>query len=147
YVFSGNQSLWVTAAEGFVLVSGFLVGKLRGAEARDAGPRAAALHLLRRAAKLALWSAILTIAFRTISVTTGYWPAVPNAGAPGSLLEWIVGAVFLRHTYGDANLLAAYALFMLAAPFALLAMLRGKTWVVLVVSGALWLAAFVWRLR
>ena len=30
YLVSGRQSLWVTAAEGFVLISGFLVGMLRG---------------------------------------------------------------------------------------------------------------------
>ena len=30
YYLSGRQALWVTAAEGFVLVSGYLVGKLRG---------------------------------------------------------------------------------------------------------------------
>src|SRR6185369_9293902 len=65
YLVSGRQSLWVTAAEGFILISGFLVGMLRGDEARTAGLASATRHLVRRAGVLALWCAVLTIAFRT----------------------------------------------------------------------------------
>jgi len=146
YLVSGHQSLWVTAAEGFVLISGFLVGMLRGDEARSAGLAAATRHLLRRAGVLALAGAILTIAFRTISWATGYWPDVPNADAPGSLLDYALGAVVLRRTYGDHNLLAAYALFLAAAPLALAAMLRGMTWLVLGASLVLWAVAFRFNL-
>lgn len=146
YFVSGRQSLWVTAAEGFVLISGFLVGRLRGDEARTAGLAPAARHLLRRAGVLALWCALLTIAFRAISVATGYWPDVPNADAPGSLFEYSLGAVVLRRTYGDHNLLAAYALFLAAAPLALAAMLRGATWLVVTASLVLWAAAYRYQL-
>jgi hypothetical protein len=146
YLVSGHQSLWVTAAEGFVLISGFLVGMLRGDEARAAGLASATRHLLRRAGVLALWCAVLTIAFRTISWATGYWPDVPNADAPGSLLDYTLGAVVLRRTYGDHNLLAAYALFLAAAPLALAGMLRGMTWLVLGASLGLWAVAFRFNL-
>lgn len=146
YLVSGHQALWVTAAEGFVLISGFLVGMLRGDQARAEGWGPAARHLVRRAAVLALWSALLTIAFRAISVATGYWPAVPNADAPGGLLDYALGAVILRRTYGDHNLLAAYALFLAAAPLALAAMRRGATWLVLAASAALWAVAYRYRL-
>jgi hypothetical protein len=146
YVVSGRQSLWVTAAEGFVLISGFLVGMLRGDEARSAGWAAASRHLLRRAGVLALWCALLTIAFRAISELTGYWPEVPNADVPGSLVDYALGAVVLRLTYGDHNLLAAYALFLAVSPLALAALLRGFTWLVLVASAALWAVAFRYHL-
>jgi hypothetical protein len=142
YVVSGKQSLWVTAAEGFVLISGFLVGMLRGDEARTAGWATAARHTWRRAAVLALWSALLTIVFRAISDLSGYWPDVPNADASGSLLDYALGAIVLRETYGDHNLLAAYALFMAIAPLAIAAMLRGLTWLVLVAATALWAVAY-----
>jgi hypothetical protein len=146
YAVSGRQSLWVTAAEGFVLISGFLVGMLRGDQARSTGLAAASRHALRRAGVLALWCALLTIAYRLISEATGYWPQVPNADAPGSLLDHLLGAVVLRHTYGDHNLLAAYALFLAVTPLALAAMLRGHTWAVLAASAALWAAAYRYRL-
>jgi len=146
YLVSGHQALWVTAAEGFVLISGFLVGMLRGHEARTVGLAAATRHLLRRALVLALWSALLTIVFRTISQETAYWPDVPNADAPGPLLDYALGAVVLRRTYGDHNLLAAYALFIAASPLALLAMLRGYTWLVLAASAALWAVAYRFNL-
>jgi len=146
YLVSGHQSLWVTAAEGFVLISGFLVGMLRGDEARTAGLASATRHLVGRAGVLALWCALLTIAFRTISWATGYWPDVPNADAPGSLLDYALGAVVLRRTYGDHNLLAAYALFLAAAPLALAAMLRGRTWLVLGASLVLWGVAYRFNL-
>jgi hypothetical protein len=146
YLISGHQSLWVTAAEGFVVISGFLVGRLRGDQARVEGWGAAARHVVRRAAVLALWSALLTIGFRAVSEATGYWPAVPNADARGGLVDYALGAVVLQRTYGDHNLLAAYALFLAAAPLALAAMLRGYTWLVLAASAALWAVAYRYRL-
>lgn len=146
YFISGRQSLWVTAAEGFVLISGFLVGMLRGDQARTAGLAPATRHLLRRAGVLALWCALLTIAFRAISCATGYWPAVPNADAPGGLVDYALGALVVRRTYGDHNLLAAYALFLAVAPLALAAMLRGATWLVLAASLGLWAAAYRFHL-
>ncbi|HET9626277.1 MAG TPA: OpgC domain-containing protein [Kofleriaceae bacterium] len=142
YLISGDQSLWVTAAEGFVLMSGFLVGVLRGDEARGAGLAAAARHLWRRAGVLAAWCIALTIGFRTISQLTGYWPAVPNADTHGGFLADVLGALVLRRTYGDHNLLAAYALFLAAAPLVLAALLRGWTVAVLGASIALWAAAY-----
>jgi hypothetical protein len=146
YLVSGKQSLWVTAAEGFVVISGFLVGMLRGDEARTAGWASAARHTWRRALVLAVWSALLTIVFRAISDLAGYWPDVPNADATGSLLDYALGAVVLRTTYGDHNLLAAYALFMAVAPLALAAMLRGLTWLVLLAAAALWAFAYATNL-
>jgi hypothetical protein len=146
YVISGRQSLWVTAAEGFVLISGFLVGMLRGDEARDRGLGSASRHLLRRAGVLALACIVLTIAFRAISELGGHWPDVPNADAPGSLVDYSLGAVILRKTYGDHNLLAAYALFLAVSPLALAAMRRGYTLLVVTLSVVLWGAAFRYRL-
>lgn len=146
YLLSGKQSLWVTAAEGFVLISGFLVGMLRGDEARHDGLTIAARHLLRRAGVLALWCALMTIGFRAISELTGYWPAVPNADAPGTFAEYSVGAMLLRLTYGDHNLLAAYAIYLAAAPLALGAMLRGHTATVLAASITLWGIAYRYQL-
>ncbi|HET7500510.1 MAG TPA: OpgC domain-containing protein [Kofleriaceae bacterium] len=138
YVLSGKKSLWVTAAEGFVLISGFLVGMLRGDQARTEGVAAASRHVLRRAGVLALWCALLTFAFRAISEATGYWPAVPNADAHGSLTADLAGAAVLRFTYGDHNLLAAYALYLAASPLALAALVRGYTWSVLAASLFVW---------
>jgi hypothetical protein len=71
---------------------------------------------------------------------------VPNWDQPGSLGDWITGAVALRRPYGD-NLLAVYALFMLAAPLGLYAMLRGRTLAFLAVSGLLWTLSFRYWLR
>jgi hypothetical protein len=147
YYLSGRMSLWVSAAEGFVLVSGFLVGKLRGGQARARGLPAATRHLLHRAAVLAICCAILTIGYRVISETLGYWPEVPNADEPGSLRDWILGALVLRKTYGDHNLLAVYALFMLVAPLGLHAMMRGRTLFFLAASGLVWAASFRYWLR
>src|SRR5882757_1215461 len=138
YAISGDQSLWVTAAEGFVVISGFLVGLLRGEQARGRGFWPAAHHLWRRAGVLALWCALLTIGFRTISELTGYWPAVPNGLEHGGFIEDALGALVLRRTYGDHNLLAAYALFLAVSPLVLAAMRRGLTWLALGASVLVW---------
>jgi hypothetical protein len=147
YLISANQSLWVTAAEGFVLISAYLVGRLRGDEARAVGMLPPTRYLLRRAAKLALWCAGLTIAFRAISTATGYWPAVPSTRAPGELIAYSLDALVLHATYGDHNLLAGYAMFLALSPLAIFAMLRGRTYLVLGTSAAVWALAFTLHLE
>src|SRR5690349_10949203 len=61
YALTGHMQLWVTAAEGFVLVSGFLVGRRRGGEARRFGLAGPARLLLRRSLILALWNVLVTL--------------------------------------------------------------------------------------
>jgi hypothetical protein len=147
YALTGRQLLFVTAAEGFILVSGFLVGKVRGGEARTAGLGAATRRLLRRAETLALWSALLTLLLRGLSALTDYWPQIHGYDEGGSWLAWIAGAVTLRKTYGDHNLLAGYALYMAAAPLGLYLMMRGRTLVFLALSAVLWAASYRFELH
>lgn len=80
---TGHGQLWASAAEGFLLVSGFLVGKLRGAEVRGGDFRGAAGKLLRRAATLAGWCAGVTLVLTLVSRATGYLPQGPSAIDPG----------------------------------------------------------------
>ena len=99
------------------------------------------------AAKLALWCAGLTIAFRVISTVTGYWPPVPSVRPPGDLVAYSFDALILHATYGDHNLLAGYAMFLALSPLALLAMRRGRTWLALGISAAVWAIAFALHLE
>lgn len=135
---TGRGQLWASAAESFILISGFLVGKLRGAEVRRGEFRAAAGKIFGRAATLAGWCAGVTLVLTLVSRATGYLPQGPGAIDPGPFPLTVLHAVTLRYTYGDHDVLALYAILLAFAPLPLYLMSRGWSHVVLAASAALW---------
>ncbi len=140
---TGRAKLWASAAEGFLLISGFLVGKLRGAEVRGGDLCGAAGKLLGRAATLAGWCAGVTLVLTLVSRATGYLPWGPSALDPGPLPLTILRAVTLRYTYGNHDILGLYAILLAFAPVPLYFMSRGWSHVVLAASAALWALVLV----
>jgi hypothetical protein len=127
--FTGQGHLWVSAAEGFFLISGLLVGLLHQSSQK----------IWRRAAKLYLWSIGLTLLFTwwgglfdSHTVKSGIW----LGGSPESL---ILNLVSLKYVYGWADFLPYYVIFLAFSPLALLALKQGKAWLVLLLSGLFWL--------
>lgn len=144
YMFlTGGARLWVSAAEGFVLISGFLIGKLRGDEARAVGLAPVARKLLRRAATLALWTVIVTDVL-LIASAAGIATLVPDSPRQDlPTLPRILLAQVLGYVHGDQKILAAYALFLAVAPLVLWGLLRGRAWLVGGVSVVLWLVGLL----
>jgi len=140
-VLTGRGELWASAAEGFVFVSGFLVGRLRGRMVARGDLAGAARKLLRRAALLALWSVGLTLTFTALGRITGYEPLLGRGidlEAPAGVV-W--RAVTLRYSYGLHDMLPLYAMCLAASPLVLWAIARGWGWAVAVGSVALWAAS------
>ena len=140
---TGRGELWASAAEGFVLISGFLVGRLRGAEVQRGDFRGASLRLIRRAVTLAVWCAGVTIALTLVSRVTGYLPWGRIALDVQPLPRTVIRALALRYTYGNHDILSLYAMLLAAAPLPLYLMRRGLWHVVLAVSAALWALIYV----
>lgn len=147
--FTGATRLWVTAAEGFVLMSGFLVGQLRGEEARTAGFEAASAKLVRRALKIALWTVLVSDLLLLMVTLTGTPMGVMEAarGEGLSLAAKILLGQTLVYVCGYHNILAAYALFLLVSPLMILALLRGHARLLLLISGGLWAVGLVTSLE
>ncbi len=134
-VISGKALLWVTAAEGFVAISGLLVGYVRGYKNKELPIKDIASKMLRRAGLLYLWSVIGSIAYTAI---IWYVPLV--GGAPGLPIDrgdWftlIYQIVTLQYTYVWVHFLTLYAIFLAFSPIAIWFLRRGQAWIVAMLS-------------
>ena len=132
---SGKALLWVTAAEGFVAISGLLVGYIRGYKNRDLPFKDVAGKLLRRAGLLYAWSLIASIAYVAIIwyiPLKGGFPSTPMA--TGDWKEFLAQLLTLRYTYVWVHFLTLYALFLAASPIAVWLLRRNLAWVVAAIS-------------
>lgn len=137
-VLTGNNSFFVSAAEGFVFISGLLLGEVyRKLIARD-GFRAAVAKALARAWKLYTLTVIMTVLLSYASWYSGWaWVDQQEIQSP---LRFAIRVLTFRRSYPYSDVLVMYSLLMLGAPIALWLLNRGWTWALLVGSWALWLA-------
>lgn len=134
-------SLLVSAAEGFFLISGIVLGIVRGRKLLDKPFRTAATLLVKRGLLLYVISVILALAFTLL----GWWFFMDNPGLkPGirtpdqSVGEVILGILSFQYLYGWADFLRLYSIFLLITPLALWLVRRGKWYIVLAASVGLW---------
>ena len=126
---TGKAQLWVTAAEGFVAISGLLVGYVRGYKNKDLPLWTVSKKLLSRALLLYVWAIIGTIGYVAL-----LWSGTLAGGAPGIRIEqddWptlIAMTVTLQYTFVWVYFLALYALFLAAAPIAIWLLRINKAW-------------------
>lgn len=133
-------SMLVTAAEGFFLISGILLGLIRGRKLLDKPFRVSALIVLKRGVQLYAAAVILMLLFTVIG-----WFFMDNPGLkPGirpmdqPIGEILLGAFSLQYIYGWADFLRLYAIFLIMTPLAILALRKGKWYLVAAVSILLW---------
>lgn len=130
-VLSGKGILWVTAAEGFVAISGLLVGYIRGYKNRELPFQDVALKLIRRAGLLYVWSLIASIVYVAI-----IWYVPLQGGAPSTPMEvgdwgtFLSELITLRYTQVWVHFLTLYALFLAASPIAVWLFRKNLAWIV-----------------
>jgi hypothetical protein len=128
---TGKALLWVTAAEGFVAISGLLVGYVRGFKNRHQPLREVSKKLLARALLLYAWAVIGTVAYTWI-----VWNIPLQGGSPGlpfNIDDWasvILNALTLQHTFVWVHFLSLYALFLAASPIAVWLLRQNMAWLV-----------------
>lgn len=136
---TGKGWLWSSAAEGFFIISGIMVGLIRGKELQHQSFKLVRNKLWQRAGQLYLWAVGLTLAFTAIGLLfAGHADLKPGllAGAP---IPVIVGqAMTFQYVYGWADFLSHYAICMALAPIALYALHRGWWRQLIVGSLLLW---------
>lgn len=139
---SARGSLFVTTAEGFFLISGLVLGIVRGSKLLHEPFQYVAKLLLRRSIQLYLTSIVLVLLFTFI----GWWFFMNNPGlkadiAPPTtnIFELLWRTVTLQYFYGWADYLRLYAIFMLVSPLALWLLRRGKWYILLAANLFFWL--------
>lgn len=132
----GGSKLPASAAEGFFTISGLLVGYLYGPK------------VLKETKKVfkKIWKRAFLLYALTVFFTFLYtaWAVLEPESSKyatmwaGSPLEFIRKTLTLRYTFGWADFLARYAVFMFYAPFAVWLIAKGKAWIVAAASIAVW---------
>lgn len=132
--------LLVTTAEGFFLLSGVVLGVVRGAKLVDRPFKEVASLVLKRAWTLYLTHIILVISFTLIawSIYSGNPHIKYGVMEAHSFLQLIWETVTLQYIYGWADYLRFYAIFIALSPAAFWLLRRGKWYLVLLASYLVW---------
>ena len=133
----GGGRLPASAAEGFFTISGLLVGYLYGPKILK-DTRVIFRKIWKRAGLLYVLSIFFTFLFTA-------WASLEPESIKysmiyhGNPLRFVFDTLTLRHTFGWADFLNRYALFMFVAPLAVWLVAKGRAWIVIVSSIAVWL--------
>jgi hypothetical protein len=142
YALTGGNRFYVSAAEGFIFISGFVMGQVYRRKRDRSGLVGAMSDALHRARTLYLATVALTLIFSVLYLYTDIvlWTGRDFGLGIDSLTEIAVGALTLHYTFHGTDILAMYTLLVLVAPFILLLLTLGEWWWVLAVSWLWWLA-------
>jgi len=139
---TGEGILYVSAAEGFFLISGIVLGIVRGRKLIHRPFSEPARKLLTRSMQLYITSVVLTLAFTLIAwVLSGIGTEGVKYGAyapRGDILGLIWNTITYQYTYGWADFLRHYAMFIFLSPIALWLLRKGQWVAVLLASATVW---------
>lgn len=143
YALTGGNRLIVSAAEGFVLLSGIAMGMVYEKVIKRRGFRAMFAKVFERAWLLYLLTIILTIVFAAVSNVLGT-PWAEDATPAKSRTDFLLSVVTLHRSYSLTDVLLLYTLLMLGAGPALWLISHGRTGLVLVASWTAWTVRQIW---
>jgi enterochelin esterase-like enzyme len=137
HVLTGGDHFFTSAAEGFVAISGFLVGDVYHRFALKHGLGVALRRLLERAWLLYLLAVCLALVILPAVRLFGLpWPVTNLMDDPRGLL-WSVFTLHQTAYLADVALL--YALLLGIAPLSFVLLYEERTWLLLGISWGLWL--------
>lgn len=140
YVFTAKGEFFVSAAEGFVFISGLVMGMVYCKLIAKEGLGKATSKILNRVVKLYWLTVGLTLFFTALAAYTPLklwaerdWITIKDP------IELIVGSLTLHFAFHGSSIMVMYVLFMALAPLIFYALTLGKAWMVLAVSWLIWL--------
>jgi hypothetical protein len=136
---SGRGELWASAAEGFVIISGLLVGYVRGYKNRKLPLLTVSRKLVSRGVMLYLWMIITSVALVSASwnlTFKGNMAYIPiNPGDWNTLFTSILRTDYV-HTL--THFLYLYAIFLVLSPLVIWLLRRSRPIVVALFSTLMW---------
>jgi enterochelin esterase-like enzyme len=141
FAISGGDRFFVSAAEGFVFISGLVMGIVYASLIARHGLQAALLKGMKRVITLYGLTVGLSLVFASLSFEFDL-PWAPHLTAE-NFLDFVGGILTLHRAYYLTDVLLLYTLVVAAALPVLVLLSRGHTWLVLAGSWALW-AAWQW---
>ncbi len=134
-IFSGKGELWSTAAEGFVIISGLLVGFVRGYKNKSLPMKTVTGKLVRRAFLLYVWFILMSVIY---TICIWYLPTVANMPwievQRGDWAELITALITFQEAHVWIHFLYLYAIFLALAPIVVWMLRHGFGWFAAVIS-------------
>jgi hypothetical protein len=139
---TGGNEFLVSAAEGFVFLSGFVMGLVYGRRIARLGWVPTAEAILRRAALLYTVTVGLTLLFVALFAFTDLrlWFDREYGLGLTDPVELVVGTLTLHYTYHGTDILWMYTVLIAASPLMFHFLITGRTAGLLLGSILLWLA-------
>lgn len=139
-VFTGRGAQWVSAAEGFFFVSGIMIGLVRGRKMSSRPIKDIIEKCWSRAITLYFWAVGLSLFFSLVALKLpelkGLKAGIYNGGNNLSLVKDTFSLYF---SYGWADFLRYYAVYLFFAPVAIWLLRRRLWWLILAISLGVWL--------
>lgn len=136
--YNGNGFLWVSAAEGFVFLSGFFIGYLYVYSTKYSIGEVTR-KLLSKALQLYVITASLTIIYTLVIKQLGLNLDMGGTPHPGTTLEMIKNTLMLKYDYGWANIISLYVPYIFISPLVIYFFRKKAYWAVLIPSFLLWI--------
>ena len=137
---SGRGELWASAAEGFVIISGLLVGYVRGYKGRNKPFGEISQKLIKRGVILYIWMLITTVALVGASWVLHFKGDIAYIPIPiGHWNELIMSALRFDYVHTLTHFLYLYAIFLVLSPIAIWLLRHNKAWVIACLSVATWI--------
>lgn len=147
---TGEGRLWVSAAEGFFLISGLLIGYIRAYKGQKHSLKDLSIKLWKRAGMLYVWGVVITLYIVVFSLWVGgpqthpLLPKLPDASQLSSAGIFI-GNVVSANFFSDwIYFLRLYAIMLAVTPLFLWLVRRKKDWVVLLLIAGCYALSFLW---
>jgi enterochelin esterase-like enzyme len=138
YAFTGGNRFYTSAAEGFLFISGLVMGLVYRRLIERDGLGSSLRRVVERAVTLYLVTITLTLLFIPVSEILGlHWAQGGDFRDP---IAFVVSVLTLHRTYYLVDIPLIYTLLILISPLALLMLSQGRTALVLGCSWLLWAA-------
>jgi len=136
---SGRGELWSSAAEGFVIISGLLVGYIRGYKNRNQPLLTVSKKLIARGIMLYIWMIITTLLLVSASWLLDFEGSMAYVPIPEDhWSELILSVLRLDYVHTLTHFLYLYAIFLVISPLAIWLLRRSKYWIVALTSMVIW---------